>query len=196
MFLLGVNVPLYKVSYEVQEYPPPPLPPVEYNNTSAITFNIKMRVFFIVRLLPNRAKLSGEIFVGRNYLSLSEKFVTFARRKIRNLSYFMPTQYNLYISAPSKNYSSGEIFVTWRKICHPAQNLSPGEKFVTRRKIRHPAKNSSPGEKFVTRRKIRHPAKNSSPGEKFVTRRKIRHLAKNSSPGEKFVTFAGQSFAR
>ena len=106
--------------------------------------------------LPYRAKFSsGEIFVGRNFRrakfssgeilvgrnfgrakfwsgeiwSLSEKFVTFARRKIRNLSYFMRTQYNLYISAPWKNYSSGEIFVV--------RNYSSGEIFVTWRKIRH-----------------------------------------------------------
>ena len=78
--------------------------------------------------------LSAEIFVGRNYSSgefwsLSEKFVTFARRKIRNLSYFMRTQYNLYISAPSKNYSSGEI-------------IRRAKLFVGRN-FRHLAKNSS-----------------------------------------------------
>ena len=41
----------------------------------------------------------------------------------------MRTKYNLYISAPSKNYSSREIFV--------GRNYSSGEIFVTRRKIRH-----------------------------------------------------------
>ena len=71
----------------------------------------------VVKALPYRAKLCrAKLFVGRNFRrakfwSISEKFVTFARRKIGNLSYFMRTQYNLYISAPSKNYSSGEIFV-------------------------------------------------------------------------------------
>ena len=88
-----------------------------------------------ISILPYRAKLcrakfsSGEIIRRAKFWSLSEKFVTFARRKIRNLSYFMLTQYDLYISAPSKNYSSGEIFV--------GRNYSSGEIFVIWRKIRH-----------------------------------------------------------
>ena len=40
--------------------------------------------------------LSGEIIRRAKFWSLSDKFVTFARRKIRNLSYFMRTQYNLH----------------------------------------------------------------------------------------------------
>ena len=56
-------------------------------------------VQFSIRPLP-RAKLcrakfsSGEIIRRAKFWSLNEKFVTFARRKIRNLSYFMRTQYN------------------------------------------------------------------------------------------------------
>ena len=64
---------------------------------------------FAGRNFVRRNYSSGEIIRSAKFSSLSEKFVTFARRKIRNLSYFMRTQYNLYISVPSKNYSSGEI---------------------------------------------------------------------------------------
>ena len=98
-------------------------------------FSMLMQVASDRAHLPYRAKLcrakfsSGEIIRRAKFWSLSEKFVTFARRKIRNLSYFMRTQYNLYICAPSKNYSSGEIFVR--------RDYSSGEIFVTWRKIRH-----------------------------------------------------------
>ena len=74
--------------------------------------------------------LSAEILVGQNYSS-GEILVTKRKnrhfrqtKKFVTLSYFMRTQYNLYISAPSKNYSSGEII-------RRAKFSSPGEKFVT-----------------------------------------------------------------
>ena len=143
-----------------------------------------------------RAKFSsGEIFVGRNFrrakfCSLSEKFVTFARRKIPNLSYFMRTQYNLYISALSKNYSSGEIFVgrNFRRA-----KFSSGEIFVGRnfRRAKFSSgeifvgRNYSSGEIFVgrnyssgeiIRRAKLFVGRNYSSGEIFVTWRKIRHF--------------------
>ena len=161
------------------------------------------RVFFIYLIGRNfvgrnfrRAKFSsGEIFVGRNFRrakfssgefirrakfwSLCEKFITFARRKIRNLSYFMRTQYNLYISAPSKNYSSGEIFVgrNFRRAkLFVGRNYSSGE--IIRRAKLFVGRNYSSGE--IIRRAKLFVGRNYSSGEIFVGRN-FRHLAKNSS---------------
>ena len=100
-----------------------------------MVYIVELVLFKGFNCVPYRAKLcrakfsSGGIIRRAKFWSLSEKFVTFARRKIPYLSYFMRTQYNLYISAPPKNYSSGEIFVS--------RNYSSGEIFVTWRKIRH-----------------------------------------------------------
>ena len=50
--------------------------------------------------VPYRAKLFRAKFSSGGILITKRKIRHFRRRKIRNLSYFMPTQYNLYISAP------------------------------------------------------------------------------------------------